>query len=309
MVEKFEIKNVIDPPTNLDDLTCSICSFILLDIVECENCGTPYCRDCLTEWHKKSLHCPLKCGATLVIKPGHRFLRRMVEDLNVKCANDPCPITYKISEDLNHKKICQFHPEICPFSKEGCKKLIRRADMEQHVMTCEHKVQYCSDCGEKSNNVNGEKHNCIKTLTSKILELNLVNDSLMKSYINLEKEFLTMKEKMNVLLVSIIYKCDHGHNLVFRANWNETCSCCGVIKKCTRWECLTCAKCYCLDCIKLICSKVCPNMHVFSNNEPGHYICDKCGAKKSNNSQESIHDRICEFDLCENCANSMFKFR
>jgi len=128
-------------------------------------------------------------------------------------------------------------------------------------------------------------------------------DKINKSY---EKEIVDLKYKTNLLICNISYKCDLAHPLVFRANWSCSCSCCGLIKVCVRWECQTCKKKYCLDCIRLLSPNLCPNFHKFVYGNIGNFICDICGAKKTHGGELSLHDPICDFDLCEICVVKLF---
>jgi len=105
---------------------------------------------------------------------------------------------------------------------------------------------------------------------------------------------------------NISYKCDNAHPLIFKATWTSTCSCCGLIKICTRWECVTCKKNYCLDCIRLLNYVFCPNFHTFLYGDRGNFLCDICGAKKTQGGALSLHDPVCDFDLCDNCVIKLF---
>ena len=40
---------------------CSICLEILSKPYECEICGSLFCEDCITDWLKINLSCPMKC--------------------------------------------------------------------------------------------------------------------------------------------------------------------------------------------------------------------------------------------------------
>ncbi len=94
--------------------------------------------------------------------------------------------------------------------------------------------------------------------------------------------------------------------LLFKANWTSTCSCCGLIKICTRWECITCKKNYCLDCIKLLNYAFCPNYRTFLFGDRGNFFCDICGAKKTTGGPLSLHDPVCDFDVCDYCVQKLF---
>lgn len=319
-MNKLDVSNVPEEekPKNMDDFICRICAFILHDPHECENCGTPYCKDCLEAWHQRSAQCPLKCGATLKIKPAHRFLKKMLGELVVKCPTNDCPEMVNISRLDQHMKKCQFLLVKC--SNQECEEYFPRKDIKNHEEICKHKELQCERCLEKikiikpedeneiivgENPING-KHDCIKLLSEKTTNLSLQIEKLVKKNENYEKEVMKLKNRTNLMMSNMSYKCDQAHPLIFKANWTSACSCCGLIKICTRWECSLCKKNYCLDCIRLLNSVFCPNLHTFIYGDRGNFLCDICGAKKTQGGSLSLHDPVCDFDLCDNCVIKLF---
>lgn len=328
--KKVDIKNVRDNSKNFNDFVCSICSFILQDPYECDNCGTPYCKDCIEAWNQRSSVCPIKCGSTLRIKPAHRYIKKMLGELKIKCTVDECEEITSFEFLNTHLKECSFYEVKCDF--EDCKEVVKRKDLNSHKETCKEKEITCNNCFEKiklcfinsnneeNNSINYNKnndnnneeilaiksHNCIFVLSNKIKNLTMENQNLQKSFKICENEILYLKEKTNQLMSNFSYKCDNAHLLTFKANHACTCDCCGLIKICTRWECETCKKNYCLDCIKLLNHTFCPNSHTFTYGNNGNFMCDTCGAKKTNGGPYSLHDPVCDFDLCDNCVLKLF---
>ena len=304
-MNKIEPSLIANPPSNIDDYICKICTFILNHPYECENCGTPYCRDCIEEWNKISSQCPLKCGSTLNIKPAHRFIKKMLGDLDVKCPNK-CEVIVKMEHLDKHNNECQFLLVRCENTE--CEEYYIRKDLKNHLGVCKYKEHICETCNDKIklyyNDV--KIHNCINTLSNKFTILNTRLDELEKIIKISEKDIRDLKYRTGLLLSNISYKCDNGHHLIFRANWTSTCSCCGLIKICTRWECSNCNKYYCLDCIRLLNHLYCPNSHTFIYGNRGNFLCDICGAKKTYGGPLSLHDPVCDFDLCELCSVKVF---
>jgi hypothetical protein len=318
-MQKFDTKQIPEGeiPKNIDDLICKICTYILHDPHECENCGTPYCKDCIDEWHKKSSQCPIKCGGTLKIKPAHRFVKKMLGELQINCPNKSCSKIVKLEQVPSHLKICEYSEIKC--TNDECKEKLLRKDLSEHLIICKFKVLICEKCNEKielkGKNLNKQmidenelmkEHDCLKILSLRVKKLTIDSENLESKNKIFEKEIIELKEKTNLLYCSINYKCDMAHPLVFRANWSCSCSCCGLIKVCVRWECTTCKKKYCLDCIKLLSPNFCPNFHTFFYGNKGNFICDICGAKKTHGGEMSLHDPVCDFDLCENCVVKLF---
>lgn len=309
-------------PKNLEDYICRICSFILNDPFECENCGTPYCRDCLEAWHQRSSQCPIKCSGTLKIKPAHRFIKKMLGELKIKCPTNECnQIISCCRLDYHLSKDCEFLLVKC--SNTDCEEYIMRKDANNHLEVCKYKEITCKKCNEKIkllygveyNNSNKQNmmvdeqvysHDCITILSDKVKILNTNYEKVFKKSEVYEKDIQELKDRTNLLMSNIAYKCDLAHPLIFKATWTSTCSCCGLIKICTRWECTTCKKNYCLDCIRLLNSVFCPNFHTFLYGDRGNFLCDICGAKKTQGGNLSLHDPVCDFDLCDNCVMKLF---
>jgi len=45
-----------------EDVTCSICSKIIINPFMCMNCQNVYCKKCLDDWSKKDKRCPNRCA-------------------------------------------------------------------------------------------------------------------------------------------------------------------------------------------------------------------------------------------------------
>ena len=44
-----------------DDVTCPICSKLLINPMMCMRCQNVYCKKCIEEWNKKDNKCPNRC--------------------------------------------------------------------------------------------------------------------------------------------------------------------------------------------------------------------------------------------------------
>jgi hypothetical protein len=218
---KLDITSIPDSekPKNIDDFICKICSFILLDPYECEHCGTPYCRDCIEAWHQRSSQCPIKCGPTLKIKPAHRFIKKMLGDLIVKCTNEECPEFLNICRLDYHISKCEYTKIKC--GNHECNEMLFRKDLAEHLETCKFKEFHCEKCNDKlvpdpSDDTNiimiqqYKKHDCVKVLTNRINELNCNYESIMKKNETYEKSINELKENTKLLMSNITYKCDNA---------------------------------------------------------------------------------------------------
>ena len=76
-----------------DSLNCTICSNIIISPLMCNQCETPYCTKCITEWFKLKQTCPMRCDKNQVkIVELNRSLKKIFDGLKLKCKYD-CEIT------------------------------------------------------------------------------------------------------------------------------------------------------------------------------------------------------------------------
>ena len=45
-----------------EDVTCPICSKLIINPVMCMNCQNTYCKKCIDQWSKKDKKCPNRCA-------------------------------------------------------------------------------------------------------------------------------------------------------------------------------------------------------------------------------------------------------
>lgn len=66
---------------------CVICTMVVKDPVECKNCDTLFCQECLEPWTQSNKHCPKKCKGNEPVEYGpiHRFAKQELESLQFKC--------------------------------------------------------------------------------------------------------------------------------------------------------------------------------------------------------------------------------
>ena len=68
------------------DLTCSICSGLLVDPVYCCQCETHFCLQCITQWIKKNKKCVVNCSGEFKTKPASRMTKNTMEKVLLKCS-------------------------------------------------------------------------------------------------------------------------------------------------------------------------------------------------------------------------------
>ena len=93
---------------------CSICLEILCKPYECEVCGSLFCEDCINEWLKINVSCPLKCDNFKMIR-ARPNTRKMLNLIKMRCINYPeCNYTCEYWEIFEHEKSCPFQKIRCP---------------------------------------------------------------------------------------------------------------------------------------------------------------------------------------------------
>ena len=99
----------------IEDLVkCSICLEILCKPYECEVCGSLFCEDCINEWLKINLSCPMKCENFKMIK-ARPNTRKMLNLIKLRCINYPdCNFSCDYWEIFEHEKKCPHQKLRCP---------------------------------------------------------------------------------------------------------------------------------------------------------------------------------------------------
>ena len=321
-IKKLDPNRIEEKPKNLEDFICKICTFIINDPHECETCGIPYCKDCLQKWKFISNQCPMKCNPPMKIKPAHRFIKKMLGELKIKCENEECPVVIELCRLDYHLKECEYLIVRCPNGE--CEEKITKRELEKHKETCKFKTLQCERCSEKFRDipkqnleineesdissvdlVNLQTHDCIKSLSNNLKCLTEKFELLFKKNEKNEKQIKELSNKTNLLSSNFSYKCGSGHNITFTATWESTCATCNRSDICTRWECTECESNYCGNCIRIINPVFCPNLHTFLIGGNVEFQCDLCCLEKVGGNS-SIHDNVCDFDVCEGCVEVLF---
>ena len=220
-------------------VTCSICTLIPYEPLECRNCNAVVCKDCIELWRRKE--CILKCGGENYDLPS-RILRDIINSIVINCKNSHkgCNTNLRIDYMKSHELECDYDEIKCPFTE--CNVFNIRKEINEHIEKCEYNriiCKYCklyfkkslfnshieNDCEEvliecekcqKSDKRKDffNKHNCIEALKDENKDLqsticNLVsnldslkneNDSLTKQLENETKNFNERKTLMNLMI-------------------------------------------------------------------------------------------------------------
>ena len=163
-------KNYLESLDNI--YKCNICNKIMLNPVECEECGHNYCNDCIN-----SSDCPFGCK-TKVIKPASLAIKNLLSKLRFKCPNVGCTIRYDYSKIEKHNNECLFQKVKCP--NKNCDKIMLRKDLSNHFINeCEFLLIKCRYCYFEFKKKEIEEHeNICKLLNKEKDSINYDNNSI-----------------------------------------------------------------------------------------------------------------------------------
>ncbi len=111
---KDRIKNIEQIALIEDLIKCSICLEILNKAYECDSCGTLFCEDCINDWIRIKLSCPMKCSNFKLIKAKINT-KKMLNLLQLSCINAPhCSYVSEYWSIFEHENKCEFQKIRCP---------------------------------------------------------------------------------------------------------------------------------------------------------------------------------------------------
>ncbi|XP_047123407.1 TNF receptor-associated factor 6 [Hydra vulgaris] len=175
----------------LTELECPLCSLVLRNPVQLEQCGHCMCRNCLNKWkiHSRS-HSAFRCPICRVdIKEERIFenkmVNRMVLNLRVFCSNKKkkCNWLGELRDLKRHKeRDCEYEEISCIY--EGCMKRFLRCYMGLHEERCAYRVTPCDYCEERVRVRDAKNHlrtcervpiDCVEHCDAKIVRCEMDN--------------------------------------------------------------------------------------------------------------------------------------
>ncbi|CDW73655.1 traf-type zinc finger family protein [Stylonychia lemnae] len=171
-VAKYEFENTDDQ----NNITCKICSDILVDATSCKKCKAAFCVSCFQDYANQNQNsCPYGCKNGVL---GGPFPRKCVKAL--KCIFDHsricnvsaydkvcefCKKTYKSTLKQEHFDNCEFVLVKC--EGIGCNFKASRSEITKHEDTCELICQQCIKCKENVPKIHQKIHDCVDALRAR----------------------------------------------------------------------------------------------------------------------------------------------
>ena len=96
-------------------LYCSICDDIFRNPVRLKTCGHTYCLNCIIQWARHNLNCPL-CRVSFTDTDIKKDIiaTNIINDLEIYCVNLGCPWKGKLKDFSDHLNNCYFNPNEVP---------------------------------------------------------------------------------------------------------------------------------------------------------------------------------------------------
>ena len=170
------VNNNYQRETVAETFSCTICSEVLNDPVQCQNNEHYFCRKCITQHLENSEACPV-CTDQLTLETlrgPSRIVAYVVSELKKpRClhVSRGCTENIDVEDVLLHEQTCDYAPVVC--SNEGCEKTVNKRDQESHeTEECKFRKITCESCDEELVYVDYyKKHQCSLKLRKEIDEI------------------------------------------------------------------------------------------------------------------------------------------
>ena len=123
------------------DLICPICFNLVWDYIDCTQCGSLFCRNCIKNSLAKVKNCCPMCRKSPFNNSDCKALKKLFLNIQLKCSNKPCDEKILYPEFINHLEKCKFRKYRC--LNDGCdyeNTLNNKKDMEKHSLECEYRI-------------------------------------------------------------------------------------------------------------------------------------------------------------------------
>ena len=172
-----------------DICKCCLCQKIMLNPVECEQCGHNFCYFCLN-----TSGCPFGCSHLKINKASLSIIN-ILNNIKFECANVGCTEILYYSEVETHIRDCPYQKIKC--ENDGCDKIILKKDIFEHNKNeCNYFKIKCKWCKNAFIKRDIDKHEKECELIPKEKEnANYINDK-----IGLEEHLQRLSKNLNEII-------------------------------------------------------------------------------------------------------------
>ena len=163
------------------DFICPICLNLVWDIVDCTQCGSLFCRNCIKNSLAKVKDCCPICRKSPFTYSDCKALKKLFIGIQLKCPNKPCNEKILYHEYVSHLEKCKFRKYHC--SNDGCdyeNTLNNKKDMEKHSLECKNGIIPCIYCGIKIKKIDLDSH--IKTKCTQLVKCKFCDKTMKRGY-------------------------------------------------------------------------------------------------------------------------------
>ena len=87
-----------------DEIICHICQNIILEPTQCVECQNSFCKQCITNWFKKSSTCPFRCKTSEMKE--NKLLKRLLSKLKLSCP-------FKCGKIISYEDFANHTTNVC----------------------------------------------------------------------------------------------------------------------------------------------------------------------------------------------------
>jgi hypothetical protein len=176
-----------------EELVCVICMNIVYDPLSCSKCQTLFCSQCIKEWLRLKIYCPIKCQ-NVSAQPIHKKVKDLLSKIKIKCPRNSAgckesPFYENLESHLKNCEILKFRCVYCFLSGS-------KTECLEHAKTCKLSFATCENCGGEYKKKRKDLHTyeiCVEKITTKM--------------VTLSQEIIEMKQKnQNIKDILKIYK-------------------------------------------------------------------------------------------------------
>ena len=85
IIDESMIKNMQEYNLIKDEVSCEICSGVLIKSKQCQSCESIYCEKCINEWKNKNNSCPKRCSKIVLVDPP-KLLKKLLDKISIQCS-------------------------------------------------------------------------------------------------------------------------------------------------------------------------------------------------------------------------------
>ncbi|GFO38903.1 E3 ubiquitin-protein ligase nrdp1 [Plakobranchus ocellatus] len=156
------------------DLLCSLCGHVLVQPESSVSCQHIFCSSCLQE--NVATPCP-SCGTALQSvphRPAPAQLRLRLLELRIHC-DHKCSQVVALGQLPYHvSHVCPNTPVECQFAPAGCRKKVRRCQLDEHAQECDFRPVVCDACGHQTLSKDLHVHQSRKRCVEKRIKNQLI---------------------------------------------------------------------------------------------------------------------------------------